>query len=149
MNPVLGVKVLPHYPADVAPPRYEHAGDSGFDLRAAISTPLVIRPGVISLVPTGLAFQIPEGYEVQVRPRSGLARHGLTVVNSPGTVDSGYTGEVKVLLTSIAEEAVTINPGDRIAQAVVAPVVVVKLEYVDSIAPTERGDAGFGSTGVK
>lgn len=125
-------------------------GSAGFDLRAAVAAPVVLRPGERALVPTGLVLEIPSGYEGQVRPRSGLAvRHGVTVLNAPGTVDSDYRGEVAVALVNLGAEPYTVERGDRIAQLVVARVEAVELEEADELAPTARGDGGFGSTGVR
>jgi dUTP pyrophosphatase len=118
------------------------------DLAADVPDDLVLAPGARALVPTGLAFAIPEGFEVQVRPRSGLAiRHGLTVLNTPGTIDSDYRGEVKVILVNLGSEPVTVRRGDRIAQAVVAPVVQAVVMEVENLDETGRGSGGFGSTG--
>lgn len=123
---------------------------AGLDLAAAIDTPVVLEPGARAAVGTGLVFEIPRGYEGQVRPRSGNAiRHGLTLVNAPGTIDSDFRGEIQVLLINLGSEAVTIENGDRIAQLVIAPVVQAEIEEVDDIETTERGAGGFGSTGKK
>ncbi len=134
-------------------PKFAYEGDSGFDLRADISEPITIEPFKRFLVPTGLYFELIKGTEIQVRPRSGLAiKHGITVLNSPGTVDSHYRGEVKVPLINLGEEPFTINPGDRIAQAVIMPVFGegrVNLLETDSINETVRGEGGFNSSGVK
>lgn len=148
MRPLLRVRVLDNYPADAPAPGFSHPGDSGFDLRASVEGPLVIAPGDTIVVPTGLAFHIPPGHELQVRPRSGLATRGLTVVNAPGTIDRGYRGEVKVILTVLGREAVEIAPGDRIAQAVLSPVPTPRLEVVGKLDQnTARGSRGLGSTG--
>ncbi|WP_441510008.1 dUTP diphosphatase [Bosea sp. TAF32] len=139
---------LPHG-ADLPLPAYETAGAAGLDLRAAIAGPLVLAPGERALIPTGLAMQLPDGFEGQVRPRSGLAaKHGVTVLNAPGTVDSDYRGEVKVPLINLGQEAFAIARGDRIAQLVIAPVTHAKLTEVASLEATARGAGGFGSTGV-
>ena len=139
---------LPHG-ADLPLPAYETAGAAGLDLRAAVAETLVLAPGARALVPTGLAMQLPEGFEGQVRPRSGLAvRHGVTVLNAPGTVDSDYRGEIKVLLINHGDEPFPIRRGDRIAQLVIAPVTHAKLTEVATLDSTERGAGGFGSTGV-
>lgn len=140
---------LPHNP-DLPLPAYETAQAAGMDLRAAVpeAAPLVLRPGSRAAVPTGLAFALPEGFEGQVRPRSGLAaRHGVTCLNTPGTIDADYRGEVKVILVNLGEEDVTIRRGDRIAQLVIAPVVQARWSEVDSLDETARGAGGFGSTG--
>jgi dUTP pyrophosphatase len=121
------------------------------DLRAALSEdgPLTIAPGKRALVPTGLIFEIPEGYEGQVRPRSGLAfKHGITCLNTPGTIDSDYRGEVKVLLINLGEEPFEITPGMRIAQMVIAPVIQAHVTEIAERTETARGAGGFGSTGV-
>jgi dUTP pyrophosphatase len=124
-------------------------GSAGFDLRAAIDGELVLRPGERALVPTGLVLEIPPGWEGQVRPRSGLAlRHGIGVVNAPGTIDSDYRGEVGVILVNLGESPFSLNRGDRVAQLVIAPVERIEWDEVDALAPSARGDGGFGSTGV-
>jgi dUTP pyrophosphatase len=129
-------------------PSYATAGSAGMDLRAAIKHPIVLQPGERYLVPTGMRVALPEGYEAQVRPRSGLAiKLGVTVINAPGTIDSDYRGEVKVGLVNLSDEAHTIQRGDRIAQMVVAPVMRVAWQQVASLDDTERGAGGFGSTG--
>ncbi|NOZ94270.1 MAG: dUTP diphosphatase [Acidobacteria bacterium] len=130
-------------------PRYATALSAGADLLAAVGEPVVLAPGGRVAVPTGLALEIPPGYEGQVRPRSGLALHrGVTVANAPGTIDADYRGEVKVLLINLGPEPVTITRGDRIAQLVIAPVARVRLEEVEELGDTGRGAGGFGSTGV-
>ncbi len=129
-------------------PQYQTAGAAGVDLHAAISAPITIAPGARALISTGLRMAIPKGFEGQVRPRSGLAaKHGVTVLNSPGTIDSDYRGEVKVLLINFGQEPVTFSPHDRIAQIVFAPVTIAKLEMGSSLDETERGSGGYGSTG--
>jgi dUTP pyrophosphatase len=129
-------------------PRYMSAGAAGMDLASAASEPISIAPGGRVAVPTGLAFAIPPGYEGQGRPRSGLARKfGISLPNTPGTIDSDYRGEVLVLLVNLGAEPYVVNPGDRIAQFVIAPVVVAELEEADSLDDTVRGDGGFGHTG--
>jgi dUTP pyrophosphatase len=138
--------------ADLPLPAYASEGAAGLDLRAA--TPegetLVIAPGERNLVPTGLAIALPHGYEAQVRPRSGLARrHGVTCLNSPGTVDSDYRGEIAVILVNLGQEPFAIARGDRIAQLVVAPVARAVWRPVDDLDETLRGAGGFGSSGVK
>jgi dUTP pyrophosphatase len=130
----------------VAPPRYMTEGAAGMDLAAAEAVSLA--PGGRALVATGIAIAIPEGYEGQIRPRSGLAaRHGVTCLNSPGTIDADYRGEVKVLLVNLGQEPVRLAPGDRIAQLVLAPIARVEVEVVPELPPTSRGEGGFGSTG--
>ena len=141
---------LPHG-AGLPLPAYQSAGAAGVDLVAAVpaDVPLVIPPSGRATVPTGLALAVPEGAEAQVRPRSGLAaRHGVTVLNSPGTIDADYRGEIKVLLINLSNESVIIRRGDRIAQLVIAPVLMVTLECAGALATTRRGEGGFGSTGV-
>ncbi|MBT3273559.1 MAG: dUTP diphosphatase [Spirochaetales bacterium] len=130
-------------------PAYGSVHSAGADLRASLETQIEILPGRHALVPTGLRLQIPLGYEGQVRPRSGLAaKHGVTVLNSPGTIDSDYRGEIKVILINLGETAFTISHGDRIAQLIIAPVVIADFAAVSDLEPSERGEGGFGSTGV-
>jgi len=134
--------------ADAIVPRYMTARAAGLDLSAALDRPIDLAPGQRTAIPTGLAIKLPDGYEAQVRPRSGLAReHGVTLVNSPGTIDSDYTGEIVVLVINHGERAVRIEPGHRIAQIVVAPVVQAELVEVSELPATARGAGGFGSTG--
>ena len=131
-------------------PAYETAGAAGMDLRAAVpeTEPLVLRPGGRALVPTGLCIAVPEGHEAQVRPRSGLAiRSGVTCLNTPGTVDSDYRGEVKVILANLGEEDFTVRRGDRIAQMVICPYVRADWDESGTLQETARGAGGFGSTG--
>jgi len=131
-------------------PAYATAGAAGLDLAAAVpeDAPLVIPPGGRAMVPTGIAIALPDGHEGQIRPRSGLAaRHGVTVLNAPGTVDADYRGEVMVILANLSDETFTVTRGMRIAQLVVAPVTRVTLEEVDDLDATVRGAGGFGSTG--
>jgi dUTP pyrophosphatase len=134
-------------------PKHTHIDDSGMDLRANLDKVMVVGPGERVLVPTGIHFELPESMEIQVRPRSGLAiKHGITVLNTPGTVDRGYNGEIKIILINLSKSNFTINHGDRIAQAVISPVVAgrwSKLIKINSVEPTERGDGGFGSSGIK
>ena len=149
MAPTLPITRLPHG-HDIPLPAYETAQAAGMDLRAAVpeDEPLVLRPGSRFPVPTGLAFALPPGFEGQVRPRSGLAfKSGVTCLNTPGTVDADYRGEVKVILINHGEEDFTIRRGDRIAQLIVAPVVQAQWVEVDSLDETARGAGGFGSTG--
>lgn len=139
---------LPHG-ADLPLPAYETAGAAGLDLRAAIAGSVTLAPGERVLVPSGLAMQLPEGFEGQIRPRSGLAlRHGVTVLNAPGTVDSDYRGEVSVVLINHGSESFTVTRGDRIAQLVIAPVSHARLTEVATLGETARGAGGYGSTGV-
>lgn len=143
----LGVKVVKLHP-EAKEPRYAHPGDAGADLFSVEN--VVIYPGKWRKVGTGICIQVPSGYEAQIRPRSGLAfQHGITVLNSPGTIDSGYTGEVGVILINHGEKPFSISLGDKIAQLVITPVMRARFEEVDSLDETTRGDGGFGSTGVK
>ncbi len=129
-------------------PGYETAGAAGMDLRAELSTPLQLKPLQRALVPTGLFIELPAGYEAQVRPRSGLAiKQGITCLNSPGTIDADYRGEVKVILINLSDETQTINQGDRIAQVVIAAVEQAEWAQVDELTETKRGTGGFGHTG--
>jgi dUTP pyrophosphatase len=138
---------LPHG-ADLPLPSYQSAHAAAMDLHAAVEEALTTEPGQIALVGCGFAMALPEGYEAQVRPRSGLAsKHGLTVVNSPGTIDADYRGEVKVALINLGPAPVTIERGMRIAQLVVAPVTRATWQPVDELPGTDRGSGGFGSTG--
>lgn len=135
---------------DLDIPAYETNLAAGVDLRAAIDAPLVLEPTQRALIATGLAMALPAGYEAQIRPRSGLAyKHGISVVNSPGTIDADYRGEVKILLINHGDKAFTIERGDRIAQMVIAPVSQANFIVVDTLCDTERGSGGYGSTGVK
>lgn len=148
-RPSLVVRRLPHA-AGLPLPAYQTAAAAGLDLTAAIAAdaPLTVAPGARVQVPTGLEIALPAGTEGQVRPRSGLAaKHGLTVLNAPGTIDADYRGEVGVLLVNLGTEPVTIARGDRIAQLVVAPVLQVAVEEADTLPETARGAGGFGSTG--
>jgi dUTP pyrophosphatase len=129
-------------------PSYATPGSAGIDLAAAVAEPMVLHPGARAAVPTGIALAVPQGYEAQLRPRSGLALdHGLTVLNSPGTIDADYRGEVRVILANLGGEPVTIRRGDRIAQLVIAPVTRVTVERVAALPASPRGAGGFGSTG--
>ncbi len=143
------LKPLPHYDG-LDLPRYETSGSAGMDLRAALpeDEPVTLQPGEWRLIPTGLAIALPDGYEAQIRPRSGLAaKHAITCVNTPGTVDSDYRGEMRVNLINHGREPFTIQRGERIAQMVIAPVIQAVWDEVDSLDETERGAGGFGSTG--
>ena len=141
---------LPHG-QDLPLPSYETSEAAGMDLRAAVpeDAPLTLKPGARELVPTGFAMAIPPGFEAQIRPRSGLAlKHGLSLVNAPGTIDSDYRGEIKIILINQGDEGFEISRGMRIAQMVIAPVLQVTIEPVKSLDDTARGAGGFGSTGV-
>lgn len=143
------IQRLPHAEG-LALPAYQTAHAAGLDLLAAVptDTPLTLQPGQRALVPTGLMIAVPPGFEAQVRPRSGLAlKHGVTVLNSPGTVDADYRGEVSVLLINHGDEPFTIRRGERVAQLVIAAVTQANLVAVASLSPTDRGSGGFGSTG--
>lgn len=129
-------------------PQAASAGSAGSDLRAAVGAPLTLAPGARCRVPTGLILEIPPGWEGQVRPRSGLAaRHGVTLVNSPGTIDADYRGEIQVLMINLGAEEFIVQPGERIAQLIIAPVEAVRFEVVEDLSTTERGTSGFGSSG--
>ena len=144
----IGVRRLAHG-EDLPLPERATAGASGMDLRAAVDTAVVLEPGARTLVPTGLTLAIPEGWEGQVRPRSGLAlESGVTVANAPGTIDSDYRGEVRVILINLGSSPVSIGRGDRIAQLVVAPVAAARMQELESLPETGRGTGGFGSTGT-
>ena len=136
---------------DLDLPAYMTPGAAGLDLRAAVDRdePLILEPGQIELIPTGVALEIPAGFEGQVRPRSGLAiEHGLTLVNAPGTVDSDFRGELKCAMINLGPERYEVRRGERIAQIIIAPVVQAALEEVEELAESERGPGGFGSTGT-
>lgn len=149
MSQTVRIRVLQEPGArDLPLPQYETALSAGMDLRAALDADLVLQPGQICLVPTGLRIELPEGYEAQIRPRSGLAiRQGITVVNAPGTIDADYRGIVSVGLINLSPEAHTIRRGDRIAQMVIAPVNRAEWEVVNVLSGTARGSGGFGHTG--
>jgi len=150
MTPIIPITRLPH--ADGLPlPAYETHGAAGMDLRAAVpeDEPIILKPMARVMAPTGLAFAVPPGFEAQVRPRSGLAaKAGITCLNTPGTIDADYRGEVKVILINLGEEDFVIRRGDRIAQLVIAPVARATWREVDSLDATTRGAGGFGSTGA-
>lgn len=129
-------------------PKYETIGSAGMDVRANITKEIELQPLDRVLIPTGLKMEIPEGYEVQIRPRSGLARkHGLTVLNTPGTIDSDYRGDIGIILINLSRESYFIQPEERIAQLILTPVVKAEFEEVDVLEQTERGEGGFGHTG--
>ena len=135
---------------EVSLPKYETKGSSGMDLAANINTKIYIDPGKSVVIPTGLALSIPKGYEVQIRPRSGLAaKKNISVLNTPGTIDADYRGEIKVILVNLGKDSFEVENGLRIAQMVVCPVVQAQLEEINDLSETERGDGGFGSTGIK
>jgi len=148
MHTALSIKIVNKSTNEL--PSYATVGSSGMDIRAFISEPLVLQPSERLLVPTGLFVEIPLGYEIQIRPRSGLAiKQGITCLNTPGTIDADYRGEIKVILINLSNEPQTILPGDRIAQMVVQKVEQVQWVAVDELNESERGSGGFGSTGSK
>ena len=135
---------------EISLPKYETAGSSGMDLAANIAGNINIDPGKTAIIPTGLALSVPKGFEVQIRPRSGLAaKKKISVLNTPGTIDSDYRGEIKVILINLGQEAFKVEKGLRIAQMVVCPVVQAQIKEVEDLSETERGKGGFGSTGIK
>lgn len=143
------LQTLPHF-AGLEIPKYESIGAAGLDIRAAIDEdkPITLKPGERQLIPSGLKMEIPLGYEVQVRPRSGLAfKHGVTLVNTPGTIDSDYRGEVSTLMINLGQQDFIITRGERVAQWVIAPVVQTSFTIVDELTDTARGTGGYGSTG--
>ena len=143
----LQVKKLENFKGEL--PRYESDLASGFDVKAQLTENLKVKPGKRVLVPTALAFAIPRGFEIQVRPRSGLAvKKGIGLVNSPGTIDADYRGEIKIILINLGQEDFIIRDQDRIAQLVLAPVIQAEFEEVNELPQTERGIGGFGSTGI-
>jgi dUTP pyrophosphatase len=149
MSIEIAVQRLPHA-ADLPLPAYQSPSAAGFDLLAAVpaNAPVVLAPGSRAMIPTGIALALPPGTEGQVRPRSGLAaRHGVTILNTPGTIDADYRGEVQVILINLGAETFTVERGMRIAQLVIAPVARAELREVDALDTTRRGAGGFGSTG--
>ena len=131
-------------------PKYETSGSSGMDLSANIDKQIKIEPGKTSIIPTGISLSIPKNYEIQIRPRSGLAaKNNLTVLNSPGTIDSDYRGELKIILINLGNDNFEVKNGMRVAQMVVCPVEIAEIEEVKSLEGTDRGKGGFGSTGIK
>jgi dUTP pyrophosphatase len=142
---VVKFETLPHFCG--ALPSYETAGAAGCDVRASVDEDFILPPGERALIPTGLKVEIPEGFEIQVRPRSGLAiKNGITLVNSPGTIDSDYRGEVKIIVINLGTQSFTVKRGDRIAQFVVSPVIQAHFESVTQLSDSQRGVGGFGST---
>ena len=136
--------------SDYTSPAYATGQSAGMDLKANVKEPVTLKPLERAMIPTGLFMALPEGYEAQVRPRSGLAaKHGITVLNTPGTIDSDYRGEIKVIMVNLSNEPFDINPGERIAQMVISSFTKVEWEEVDGLDETERGAGGFGSTGSK
>ena len=148
MSVELAFRALPHF-GELPLPAYATVGAAGMDIVAAVTEDLVLAPGARSAVPTGLSMAVPAGHEVQARPRSGLAlRHGVTVANAPGTIDSDYRGEVKILLVNLGDADFTVSRGMRIAQVVLAPVTRADPKLVEELDDTARGSGGFGSTGL-
>ncbi len=147
MNTVnVKIKKLENFKGEL--PAYQSEGASGFDIRAQLNAPMVLNPGERAMVPTGLSFEIPLGFEIQARPRSGLAaKQGLTVLNTPGTIDADYRGEVKIIIINLGQEPVQIQDQERCAQLVIAPVYQAQFQVVDTLGDTARGAGGFGSTG--
>ena len=146
---VFVTKVRPDDDADLPLPQYMTAASSGLDLTAAVKEPVTVDPGKIVLIPTGLAIALPIGYEAQIRPRSGLAlKKGLTLINTPGTIDADYRGEIGLAVINLGPEPVVIGRGDRVAQMVVARTLQADLELVNELDDTERGAGGFGHTGT-
>jgi len=142
-------RLHPERDADIPIPRYMTAQAAGMDICAAVTTDTVLAPGAIVLVPTGLAMALPSGYEAQIRPRSGLAvKHGIGIINSPGTIDADYRGEIKIALINLGKDPVTIQRGDRIAQMIINAVCQVRLKVVADLDETDRNSGGFGHTGV-
>jgi len=138
----------PERSKDLSLPSYQSELASGMDVAAAVEEPVTLEPGDIKLIPSGFAVALPPAYELQARPRSGLAvKHGITIVNSPGTIDADYRGEIKIGLVNLSRESYTINRGDRVAQLILAPVCHARLKVVDSLEQTKRGAGGFGHTG--
>ncbi|NOZ01629.1 MAG: dUTP diphosphatase [Deltaproteobacteria bacterium] len=147
-SPAIRILRLRTHDLDIAAPEYATSGSAGMDLPAAVAEPVVMGPGERVLIPTGFAIALPEGFEAQVRPRSGLAlKHGVTVLNSPGTIDSDYRGEVKVILVNLGNDPFTVKRGDRIAQLVICRVARAEVVEVDDLDSTDRGQGGFGHTG--
>ncbi|MFN3455347.1 MAG: dUTP diphosphatase [Pseudobdellovibrio sp.] len=140
------IKKLENFKGEL--PTYQSAGASGFDVRAQLDAPIILKPMERTLIPTGLSFEIPLGFEIQARPRSGwAAKQGLTLLNTPGTIDADYRGEVKVIVVNLGQEPVTINDQERCAQFVICPIIQAQFELADELSNTERGAGGFGSTG--
>lgn len=144
----VALQILPHGQG-LPLPAYATAGSAGLDLAAAIDSPVMLSPGERAAIPTGLAIALPLGWEAQIRPRSGLAlKHGITVLNSPGTIDADYRGEIAVILANLGHTVFTVARGDRIAQLIVAPVSRAEWQITAELPPSQRGAGGFGSTGT-
>jgi|TARA_B100000282_G_C31590829_1_gene425569 dUTP pyrophosphatase len=151
MSPSLNIdiEILDHS-SDLPIPRYQTEGAAGMDLYAALSKPIILRPLERTLIPTGLKISLPKNLEAQIRPRSGLAyTNGISILNSPGTIDSDYRGEIKILLINLGQDKFVIEHGSRIAQLIIAPIIKAKLKVVLALNKTKRGHRGFGSTGQK
>ncbi len=143
---IVKIKKLENFKGEI--PQYQSTGASGVDVRAQLSAPMTLKPGERAMIPTGLSFEIPLGFEIQARPRSGIAaKQGITLLNTPGTIDADYRGEVKIIIINLGQESVLIQDQERVAQLVIAPVIQAQFEVVDELSPTERGIGGFGSTG--
>lgn len=151
MEPVVKIlRLRPGEDADIPLPRYMTPDSAGMDICAAVREDTVLDKGAIALLPTGLAFALPRGYEAQVRPRSGLAvKHGIGLINAPGTIDADYRGEIQIILANFGNEPYTVQRGDRIAQMIIAPVTKVEWVLSDALDETPRGEGGFGHTGKK
>jgi dUTP pyrophosphatase len=142
-------RIRPETDADIPLPRYMTPYSAGMDVCAAVDIPVILKPGDIALIPTGLAMALPEGYEAQVRPRSGLAvKYGIGLINSPGTIDADYRGEVKIPLINHGRQPFTVNRKDRIAQMIISPVCRAEFEVVETLEISTRNDGGFGHTGI-
>jgi dUTP pyrophosphatase len=143
------MRLRPEADGDIPLPQYMTENAAGMDLSAAVKEPLTLQPGHRALVPTGLAIALPDGFEAQIRPRSGLAvKHGITIINAPGTIDADYRGEIRVALINLGQTAFTVHRGDRIAQMILQTVVRLPLDLVGELSETQRGDGGFGHTGT-
>tara|TARA_B100000686_G_scaffold101382_1_gene108569 strand:- start:16275 stop:16730 length:456 start_codon:yes stop_codon:yes gene_type:complete len=147
MNEVeIKINILDHGAKEL--PKYETSGSSGMDLKAAINNPIILKKNERKIIPTGIKVEIPKGYEIQIRPRSGLAiKYGITILNSPGTIDSDYRGEIGIITINHGNEDFKIMPNDRIAQMVIAKIIYAKISKVDKLSDTKRGSKGYGSTG--
>jgi dUTP pyrophosphatase len=142
------IKKLSNFDDNISLPAYATEGSAGMDIYAMAELPIAIKPGEISLIPTGLSIELPIGYEAQIRPRSGLAiKHGIGILNSPGTIDSDYRGEVKIILSNFGKDEFIINKGDRIAQMIISKYERISWQVSDNLADTTRGEGGFGHTG--
>jgi dUTP pyrophosphatase len=142
------VKIVNKSPFDT--PQYATASSAGLDLRACIESPIVLKSLERAMIPTGIYIELPQGFEAQIRPRSGLAaKHGISIVNAPGTIDADYRGEIRVILINLSSEEFTVNPGERVAQMVIARYQRIEWDEVGALSESERGEGGFGSTGRK